>query len=253
MLQTELEELTMKFKQIEMESLEKSILLDEQYLCIRLDGFKATKKYLRDNEINKEFNSAFHKATLDLYFSFRNYLTNEYPSSIICALIFNDELSIIINKNNNASDARKIMKLCTLFAGVLSASFTNNFKVSEMKNNIVSFDARPLILKESELPEYIRYRYLIATRYAYWKILRLNNIQDHNESYIKHNIDTCIKICTDYKLKNKVNNILATYKIYYPERLINPKFLVQRINEKYMIRKNIAMKMEKYISYLNQK
>jgi tRNA(His) 5'-end guanylyltransferase len=251
MLQTELEELTRKFKQIETESLEKSTLLDEQYLCIRLDGFKATKKYLRDSEINKEFNFAFHKATLDLYFSFRNYLTNEYPSSIICAIIFNDELSIIINKNNNASDSRKIMKLCTLFAGILSASFTNKFKDHKIKDNIISFDARPLILTENEISEYIRYRYLIATRYAYWKVLRLNNIKDHNEDYIKHNIDNCIKFCSEHQLKSKVKNILSTYKIYYPERTISPKFIVQRINSNYMIRKNIVIKIEKYLTYLN--
>ena len=57
----------------------------------------------------------------------------------------------------------------------------------------IFFDARPLILEENEISQYIRYRFLISKRYAYWKVLRLNKYHNVYEDEIKKNIDNSIQ------------------------------------------------------------
>ncbi|MFV7791795.1 hypothetical protein ACNO6Z_13230, partial [Aliarcobacter lanthieri] len=61
------------------------------------------------------------------------------------------------------------------------------------KHKNIFFAARPLILTENEISQYIRYRFLISTRYAYWKMLRLNKYPNVCEDEIKKNIDNSIQ------------------------------------------------------------
>lgn len=120
-----------------------------------------------------------HQAYQQLFYSFRHFLNRQYTSSIVGAFIANDEVSIILNKDNDNFN-RRIMKLCTLFAGVMSSACTQAFNEREElagKLDIVAFDARPMILDSAnEITEYIRTRYLISNRYAFWKVLRLADI-----------------------------------------------------------------------------
>lgn len=92
MLQNEFIELFTKYKNREAESLEYTTVPDGKYLCIRMDGFKASKNFLKDVVVNKKFHEAMLNGYSDLYYSFRHYFTREYESSIIGALIINDEV-----------------------------------------------------------------------------------------------------------------------------------------------------------------
>lgn len=251
-MQLELDSLTKKFKSRENESLETVLIPDNKYLIIRLDGFKTSRNLLKDVVVNKEFHEAFHEAVLTVYFSFRNYLTRKYSTSIINEVMFNDEISFVLNKNNEHEDAKRIMKLCSLFSGMLSAAFTQNFIKNNDTRNIFSFDARPIIVSKDEISKYIRYRYLVAIRYAYWKILRLNNVDDCYEDYIKHNIDKCIELCMKYKFNSIAKKILLTYQMYSPEKTRKPRFIVHKTENLNMEKSKIDSKIEVILEYINK-
>lgn len=248
-MQIELEALTKKFKDREEYSLTQTLIPEDKFLIIRLDGFKASRNLLRDVIVNKKFNSALQEASLIVYFSFRNYLTKEFPSSIINVIIFNDEISFVLNKDNEHKDAKRIMKVCTLFAGMLSGAVTQNFVKAKNKRDIISFDARPIIVSKDEIPEYIRYRSLVATRYAYWKILRLNNIEDCYEDYVKGNIENSIKLCKKHNLVNHVKKILESYKIYFPEKTLKPKLMVNKLSNINIEKNKLLEKIDNFIDY----
>jgi hypothetical protein len=136
------------------------------------------------------------------------------------------------------------MKLCTLFAGVLSASVTNQVNSKhEDKLIMIAFDARPLILTKDEINEYVSYRYLLSKRYAYWKVLRLNNSKDVYEEYIKGNIDNCIKKTREIGKEYDALKIISTYKFFVTEKKHAPKYVKHPINDKTML--------EDYLQYLH--
>jgi len=251
MFQNELEQLSKKFKENEKNSLDIDTIPKNKYLCIRMDGFKATKKHLKDTLINKHFNYSLYKSNQMLFNSFKHYLTNEYASSIICTFIVNDEISIILGKDNNHKDSRKIMKLCTLFASTLSSATTLTLNKTKKQIGTIAFDARPILLERSEINEYIRYRYLIAKRYAYWKVLRLNNIDNWKENYIFKNIDNCINLTKEHHLENEALQIIDTYKFYLPNKETNPQLNCLKVNKNNMEIQNIDNKIHSYITYLN--
>lgn len=249
--QKELTKLQAKFKEIESSSLQIPLVPDGKYLCIRLDGFKATKTYLKDVLINEDFNQCLSQGYDNLFHSFKKYLTREYTSSIVCAFIANDEISVVLNKYN-CEDGKKVMKLCTLFAGVLSASVTNQVNSQNKdKLNMVAFDARPLILTKDEIVEYVRYRYLLSKRYAYWKVLRLNNTKDVYEDYIKKNLDNSIQKTQEIGKEDDALKIISTYKFFVTEKKHIPKYVKYPINDKTMFSHYLNQVLEDYLSYLH--
>jgi len=253
MLQDELVTLTSKYKQNEKDSLSISSLPDDKYLCIRMDGFKATKKYLKDVLINERFHTCMYKANNKLFNSFKHYLTNEYSSSIVCSLVVNDEISIILNKDNNSDDAKKIMKLCTLFSGVLSSSMTLHLNKHTKMQEIIAFDARPLVLNKTEISEYIRYRYLIGKRYAYWKVLRLHNVGKWKEDSIKTNIINCINIVKENGLEADALTIMSTFKFYLPTKESSPQYSKDCLTDKNMNENILDNLIKSYLNYLHKK
>ena len=110
MIQEELEVLEKKYKKREEESLILSAIPDDNYLCIRLDGFKATKTHLKDVIVNDKFTKCLSDAHYQLFCSFRHLLNREYTSSIVCSFMANDEISIVLNKDNNNEDYKRIIK-----------------------------------------------------------------------------------------------------------------------------------------------
>lgn len=251
MLEKELERLNKKFKQNEVDSLSINTIPDNKYLCIRLDGFKATKKYLKDSLTNERFNNSFYRANQLLFNSFKHYLTREYTSSIVCSLLINDELSVILNKDNNEDDSKKIMKLCTLFAGNLSSAMTLYLNSKKQKTETISFDARPILLDKNEISEYIRYRYLISKRYAYWKVLRLKNIGDWVKDDIKYNIDNCINKVKQNNLEKEAFKIIASYRFYLPSKENEPQLISHKLNDDSMNMNQLKVKLNSYLGYLH--
>lgn len=246
--QLELDNLNKLFKKLETDALTIANLPENKYLCIRLDGFKANKQYLKDVLINEDFNDSLYKSYKHLFDSFKQYFTKEYTSSIVCSFIINDEVSIILNKDN-VNDGKRIMKICTLFSGVLSSNMTRNLK----NNETIFFDARPLILSRNEISKYIRYRYLISKRYSYWKVLRLNNFHGVFDDRIKKNLDNSILGVKEIGKESDVEKIVSTMRLFLTEKEIDPSYSNIAVNEKNMSINNIEMVINNYLNYLHSK
>jgi len=174
----ELNELETKFRRIEKDSLIEKVP-DDQFLCVRLDGFKATKRYLKENKSNPAFSEALKTSTIRLMAPFKGFLTKDKSMPFIAAFCGADEVSVILNARENKYEGR-IQKLTSLFAGMLSAQMTGVMTLKHEEDyrneqyHSVVFDSRPLLLQTPlEIAEYLRYRYLIVRRYTMWKILRL--------------------------------------------------------------------------------
>jgi tRNA(His) 5'-end guanylyltransferase len=251
MIQEELERLQEKYKKREEESLILSTIPDDNYLCIRLDGFKATKTHLKDVLVNDKFTKCLSDGHYQLFCSFRHLLNREYTSSIVCSFMANDEISIVLNKDNNNEDYKRIMKLCTLFAGVLSSAVTPSLNENKSHVSIEAFDARPLILSKYEISEYIRSRYLISKRYAYWKPLRLNNVKCVYDDSIKGNIDNSMRLAKENNLLLDVEKIISTYKFFLPEENNKPNYKAFNIDDKNMDLDNLKARIDRYLNYLH--
>lgn len=248
MLQNELEKLYRKYKQREIESLDHVEIPEGKYLCIRMDGFKASKNHLKDVLINKRFNEGMKNGYENLFYSFRHYFTNEYSSAILAALIINDEVSIILNNKNEADDAKRIMKITTLFAGMMSSN--TYIKGSKNKGRkYIAFDARPILLDEDEIAEYIRHRYLIAVRYAHWKVLRLDGLIEENDNEAKFNINTAMSLTREHEVYDKAQKLIATYTFLLTEREQRPAYKKIDLTKDAMTLDSIKQHMRDCLNY----
>ncbi len=93
MKQNELDELKTKYQEIELSSRKLDSCPDNHFLAIRLDGFRATKSYLRDVLVNETFNQSFIYSTQIFYRSFTEYLKGNTKNAFVCAYLANDEFS----------------------------------------------------------------------------------------------------------------------------------------------------------------
>ncbi|MFV7790915.1 tRNA(His) guanylyltransferase Thg1 family protein [Aliarcobacter lanthieri] len=245
LLQNELTELDNYFKDIENKSLSIIQVPENQYLCIRIDGFKVTKNFLKDRLVNEEFNNNLNSSFYKFFESFKKYFGRGKHSSIICSFIVNDEVSIILNKNLD-NDGNRIMKASTLIASFFGSHMTQSYK-----DKNIFFDARPLILKENEISQYIRYRFLISKRYAYWKMLRLNKYPNVYEDEIKKNIDNSIQAVEEINKNEDVEKILNTFKFLVTNTKEDPKFSEKpKKNKKYLLN-DINSIITNYLNYSN--
>ena len=71
LLQNELTELDTYFKDIENKSLSIVQVPENKYLCIRIDGFKATRNFLKDILVNEEFNNNLNSSYKKFFQSFK--------------------------------------------------------------------------------------------------------------------------------------------------------------------------------------
>jgi tRNA(His) 5'-end guanylyltransferase len=266
MLQNELDRLYSKYKKREVESLEYVLVPEEKYLCIRLDGFKVSKKHLQYTMLNKRFNDGMKYAVQKLFSSFRRLLDSKTTSAIVCAYVATDEVSIVLrNNNDNEEYARKVMKLCTLFSSSLSVAMTMKqnrikWKPREKKQNfgMISFDARPIILDQYEISEYLRSRYLVSKRYAYWKKLDLNRkniFSDQDEVYsddIKGNIDNCIKMVEEWEWEEEPKSMIDSFGVYFPTKALrDSEFVPREVNDESMDINNLNGLISDMITHLN--
>ena len=246
LLQNELTELDTYFKDIENKSLSIVQVPENKYLCIRIDGFKATRNFLKDILVNEEFNNNLNSSYKKFFQSFKKYFGKDKQSSIICSFIVNDEVSIILNKNLD-NDGNRVMKVSTLISSFFGSHMTQSY---EDKN--IFFDARPLILEENEISQYIRYRFLISKRYAYWKVLRLNKYHNVYEDKIKKNLDNSIQAVEEINKNEDVDKILSTFKFLVTDAKEDPKFSENpKKNKKYLLN-DIHTIIMNYLNYSNK-
>lgn len=250
MQQTELVELENKYKKREDESLEEVLIPEGKYLAIRLDGFKGSKRYLKDHMVNQRYNNCLRITNDAIFKSFRHYLNQNYSSSIVCSYIVNDEISIILNKDNDHKYAKRIMKLCSLFAGSASSTFSLRYNTKNKKDSFV-FDARPILLDEDEITEYIRHRYLFSVRYAYWKALRLDGVPNANDDDIFGNIDNAISLAIENNLKEEAEQLTSTYGFYMPEKALKPEYVSIEVNNQNMSSEKLHSTIQDYLTYLH--
>ena len=243
MLQKELLDLDDYFKDIEHKSLTVSEVPKDKYLCIRIDGFKATKNFLKDVLVNEEFNNCLNDSYKKFFQSFKKYFGRNKHSAIICCFIVNDEISIILNKNLE-NNGNRIMKTSTLLS-----SFFGSYMTKRHNDKNIFFDARPLILEEGEISKYIRYRFLISKRYAYWKVLRLNKYPNVYEDEIKKNLHTSILAVKEINKINEAEKIIDTFKFLVTNVKENTLFNRILMNNKDFLLSEINTIIMNYLDY----
>ena len=248
----ELFHLQNKYKQKEKDSLQEAHIPDDCYLCVRLDGFNSTKQYLKDVVINQVYTKCLSDAHFKVFRAFRHHLNKQFTSSIVCSYMANDEISIILNKNNDNYDKR-IMKICTLLCGALSSAMTIQMHTETSEFKFTSFDARPIILaSRKEIVEYLRSRYLISKKYAYWKILRLNEFEGVYEDNIKNNIDNAVKFSNEYGYNSDALKVISTYKFFLPQKNLKPNYWTIEVDDKSMSIDDLKNSINEYLGYLHQ-
>ncbi|WP_404317031.1 hypothetical protein [Malaciobacter canalis] len=253
-LNKELETLFEKYKKIEQKSLKIDMVPDNKFLVVRLDGFKVTKNYLKDVVINKKLTNAMNCSINELFKRFRTYFTNEYSSSIIGTFYANDEVSIILSNKMNLSkdtygrnlEIKRVMKVCTIFAGAISSFMT------EKMDEVLYFDARPIILNQNELGEYIYSRQLVASRYAYWKILRLNDIKGWEKDFYKKNLLNSKNKVKDIGKLPDANNIINSYSFNIINDNLKAILVSYNLFEKYNNKDEIQKIIDKKITTITK-
>jgi len=176
-----------KFKAIEKESTTHVSTPENHYLAVRLDGIGMSKKYLKDNMINKEFQKIIRQAVKNTYQVLHRKSPTNAQQIFLAIVIVSDEVSFILNTQGNYYDD-KLFKIVTTIASTLSSFFTKNGMHETPKKNITgSFDGRPLILKNiEEVNEYIAHRIAIYSRNSMAKAIRLKGIPE-KEVYSQQN------------------------------------------------------------------
>lgn len=175
----ELCSLEAQFKENEAQSEYLANISDGQYLCIRLDGIGLSKKYLKDELSNTNFDGAMWQAFESTY----NVLHRKAPTNaqniFLAAVICSDEISIILNSQKNYFEGR-LFKTVTTVASTFSSFFTGNGLSGKNKKNqriIGAFDGRPLVFSNlDEISQYMAHRYAIYFRNSLSKALRLAGV-----------------------------------------------------------------------------
>ena len=230
--------LEQKFKDQEQLSLAATEADVGKYLCFRLDGIKASKKFLKGSLSNKAFNNSFRFSIQAVYRMLKNCTGVEYKeydegNFFLCAICFSDEVSFILNNRRNHLENR-LFKTGTTLAGTLSGAMSLHYKGESSKKakpasngvqypQVMAFDARPLILdSRDEVEEYIRYRWLVSGRNTVSKVLRLAKVLTDDELYrtdIKDNLDVLCKFAEQRELQGQYHDAMREFTLFIPSEL----------------------------------
>ena len=215
-----LEQLLEVFKQIEDHSLTQSNCPVGQYLCVRLDGIKVSKRFLKDNLTHPQFFKLLWRSVADTYTLLKWQSDKENKNFFLCAVALSDEISFILNNRQNYYENR-VFKIATMLAGNLSAYTTLHYQAAQKRPEIIAFDARPLILESYErVEEYIRFRYLIGRRNAMCKVLRIAKVFPRDELYetgLMNDVPGLIRAIEQHGLGNKVQQVLSDFRLFVPD------------------------------------
>lgn len=219
-----------KFRDIETKSQSILSIPKNHFLAIRLDGFHATKKYLKNSLENKEFRDNFSSAITSTAGGLNAFFKSKLPNLFVCAFAVNDEVSIVFNASLEDNAERRLLKVCTLISSALSV----NFKPLGPKREKVIFDARPILLEDkNDVCDYLKYRYLLSVRYGYWKVLRLKNHHfrdiDVCHDDIKCNLDNAKNLTISKGLKKDFNIFRQNLIFYYPKDVDGKRKIFKKI------------------------
>ena len=238
----EISALMNKYNQIEMDSIIQYASKPEQFLCYRLDGIKASKKYLKDTLSNERYNRGLSKATKEAHYSLKNKKAATDSSFFYCAFSASDEVSFVLNQGENYYNNR-IFKIGTMLSGILSSAMTIHFESLNPNNkkgkrkhqkkeppHKMAFDSRPLVLNTTEdVKEYIKFRCALACRNAACKVLRIESKFDIYEAGIKDDVEALFSKIAEYDLFDSYNKVIGSFSLYVPD--INGKLITFELND----------------------
>ncbi len=243
-LQLDIKSLECEYKEIESNSLSIITSNADDYLCLRMDGIKSSKRHLKNVVNNQTFNESFKHAINSVYHLNKNQTDRHNYNFFCCAFSASDEVSFIINKGDNYYGNR-ILKISTVLSSTLSSAMTIQFELmtrDQVKKkcdkktrfpDVMAFDARPLILNEVlDVKEYIKYRWLIACRNAACKVLRLKSELSTKEIYdseLNNNLDLLLEKVKDLGLIKDYQKSVDSFCLYVPDS--NRNFSSIKINE----------------------
>jgi tRNA(His) 5'-end guanylyltransferase len=218
--QSELQCLLESFALRENEALQLPEIPDDAYLGVRLDGIRHSKMFLKDHLENDDYNAIMRDSIHSLHAKMKTIFAKEYPENFVCACSFTDEVSfVLLNRISNERYKKRTMKICTSLCGGLSSAMTRKAIYSKSKRfrDILSFDARPIYLSNiNDIVAYIRHRYLLASRQAFWKVLRLRDYPGWETDEIKKNYDNARAIVEEKGWADEAETIRKSFRIYLP-------------------------------------
>jgi len=234
----ELVRLEQHFKANELAALKLAEASQKKYLCFRLDGIKASKRFLKDSLSNKKFYDALRLSIQGVYRLFRQCTGREYGERVegnffLCAICVSDEVSFVLNSEPNHLEGR-LFKTGTSLAGTLSGAMSLNYKIESKRQAkvsssgrqypmVVAFDARPLILDDYATVEtYILSRWLLAGRNALTKVLRLAGVLTGNEAHVLGERNELARLCdlvAAHELEAQYREIMTEFTLFVPTAL----------------------------------
>lgn len=217
-----------------------------EHLVIRLDGFKASRHYLKDALENSRFDKALSDAVRSVYYAFRFHTRRLYRNVFVCILTITDEVSFVLNDAPNYYDGRTL-KLSTLLSGYLSAAMTLHYRGKRPPPaatgspavpgsggegrlgsgygklpEIIAFDARPLLLRShDEIERYLQHRFLLGLRNAMCKVLRIQSglpREDIYETELKDRLTLLDETIRSRRLSASLAQVLSTFRLFIPRR-----------------------------------
>lgn len=215
-----LEQLLVTFNQIETDSLTQPHCPVGQYLCVRLDGIKVSKRFLKDRLTHPQLFNVLTRSVTEAYKLLKWQSDKANKNFFLCVVAISDEVSFILNNRENYFKNRTF-KIATMLAGNLSAITTLNYQAAQQRPEIIAFDARPLLLDSYErVEEYIRYRYLIGRRNAMCKVLRIAQVFPRDELYetgLMNDVPGLIRAIAEHGLGDKVEQVLSEFRLFIPD------------------------------------
>lgn len=183
-LTRELAELQGRFKAEESSAATMMVAPLGQFVVVRADGIKATKRHLKDQIHNDKFFQAVRDATATCMTMWRDHAKVEDRPYLLGAFAVSDEVSFIVGPGDNYY-GRRLWKMASTLGGTLSGAATARFdrKIKD-RPLVVAFDARPVLVPDkAALRDYLWCRALIGLRNALNRVLRLSDTATASELY----------------------------------------------------------------------
>lgn len=220
-----------RFRKAEDYALTQRVAPPGSYLCIRLDGVKASKIHLKSVLTNQDYTLALGKSIAAVYYLYRDQCSGAPRNFFLCACSISDEVSFVLSDQPNYYDNR-LMKLATHMSGALSAAMSTTFQPKQRRQNgptLSTFDARPIILANAtDVADYLSLRWLVSYRNAMGKALRLARAIPDTELYesnLKSDLAGLAEHVAAHGLIRDVEQIMSTFTLWLPDvdRRLQPR------------------------------